>query len=289
MRRKFVITIVIIIALVTALLFYYLNRTQTKQSLVSFPEDQSLSFTRANTSLMAKKGNQNQLFSVNWKVSSATNKSTYLRQDISLLYEDGRLISVLNKWKNNTQALKQMKTIDASDSGHFEAITVHHAEAHYPNDVIKAKIKLTYDHLYIMASPLSHLTSFKIPMTTLEKEWYQVLDKTTHQQLHYILEQAYYKYKINPANYYIFPMSYLHVYNENCLPGLSSQETHRVISNLWEGLYNNYVMGIKTNQGNVISPLGSSIPYILFSKKGSHLLIVTQASSGEIILLKQMF
>lgn len=286
MNKKGLITI-IIVSLFIAIFIYVSLKDSTQQTLISFPEDTHVSFLTTQTSLSVEKGNQNQAFKLIVHTDSKTDKPVYLRQDVSLVYEDGRLIDIMNKWENNTDYLSQMSTIHAVDSGHFEAITIHHAETHYPDGMIRGKEKMTYDHLNVMASPLSHLTFFKIPVTPVEKEWYDVLYHTTKQQQHYILEQAYYKYHINPKSYYIFPLSYLHVYNENSLPNLSLQKTHQVISQLWEGLYKNYIMGIKTADGKVISPLGSSIPYILYSKDGSHLYIVTQTINKDIILLKQ--
>ncbi len=70
------------------------------------------------------------------------NRRAYLRQDVSLLFADGRLADVLSKWKTNTDAIDMEKTVRMRDSRVFSSRLVPSRRAAYrrehhkqPNDV----------------------------------------------------------------------------------------------------------------------------------------------------------
>ena len=277
----------LLFSLLTALFFYYLNyRQDTEQSIKYFPEDSQVRFIEKATTLRIKSGETEP--KLVWDVTSSTQQPTYLRQDVSLLFEDGKLMDIYSKWKENEAKLSHNQNFSITKSSHFEAISIHHAESHYSADSIKGKDRLTYDHLYVMKNAQNQLESFQIPVATEEKKWVQSLGKATQQEQHYILEQAMKKYRLDINNYYSFPLTYLHVFDQNALPQLDMKTTHRVISQLWEGVYNGYVQGIKLTSSQIENPIGSAMPLVLFSKKADECLIIIKSASGQLTMLKQL-
>jgi hypothetical protein len=276
---------ILITSFITALLlFYYHDRSDTEQSLTHFPDDPALSFESAATSIQFQPGSP---YTLLWTVESKINKPTYLRQDVSFLFKDHKLIGILSQWKEKTDEISQMKTFKENESGYFEAISVHHAENHYPNDVIKGKEVMSYDHLSVFNNDGS-FTSFRIPTHPNEKRFSQEKWQTLQLKQKDLMNLAAKRYHIDLSQYYGFPLSHIHVYSNQPLPGLSQKTTHRIISQMWEGLYKDYALGIHLSEDDIRDPIGSTMPVILFSKKADHLLIILQLNSGEITLLKQM-
>lgn len=269
----------------TAILLYYSHdRRDTEQSLTYFPDDPALSFEKASTSIAFQTGSP---YTIHWTVQSKINKPTYLRQDVSFLFKDEILIGILSKWKENMATLLQTKTINAEESGYYEAISVHHAENHYPGNVIRGKEIMSFDHLSVMKSPDGY-TSFRIPTLDEEKTWSTTKWRTRNLKQKDLITRASKQYHFDPNQYEAFPMSHLHVYATEPLPGLSQKTTHRVISQLWEGLYKNYALGIHLSENDIRNPIGSRMPVILYSKKADHLLVIIQLKSGEITMLEQV-
>lgn len=283
MKRLTIFSICTIITFTGIFLFLLLNDEQhtLKESLTYFPQDPNVSFSEYKTNLELTDQVDADEYAIKWTVSSTLQQNAYLRQDVSLLYEDGRLVKTMSNWKENVQELKQTKKIPREDSGHFEAVSVHHAEMHYPNDTIKSRQQMSYDSLYVTASPLSPMESFKIPQTEEEKEWQQILEHATMQQLHYVWEELITSYDIDTSKYYRFPLTYLPVYDRHTLPGLNKEQTNQAVGGLLEGLYKNYFFGIKKKNGEIVSPIGSTIPLLLLSKDSSHFLVLTRTPDGE--------
>lgn len=281
MKRK--LTIFILLAAITATSFYmYHNQTTSvKESIIYFPIDPTVSFKTADTKVNILEEKDEDEYTVQWKVNSTLGKKAYLRQDISLLYEDGILNDKLSKWVENEDVLQQKKIITSEDSGHYEAISFHHAEIHYPNDVIKSAQTMSYDQLYVIDSPLQPLESFKTPETEEDAINKKVLDHATNQQLKVIWHNLIKYFNIPVENYYMIPLTKIYDYSVIPLPGLTKEKTDQVIGGLWEGIYKNYFLGIKNETGEIESPIGSSLPLILVSKDMTHLLFLTETKSGR--------
>ncbi|HEU5140519.1 MAG TPA: hypothetical protein VFT51_11120 [Bacillales bacterium] len=265
------------------------EKTVLEQKFNYFPEDQSIDFVQYDTNLSWKDRLDEDEYTIKWSTGSKLDRSAYLRQDISLLYEDGLLIDKVFKWGDHTKQLQLEKTINREDSGHFQAISVHHAEIHYPDDTITSRQQMSYDQLYVTASPFSPMEAFEIPQNEEEKEWQRILNHATKQQLHYVWKDLLRDYQLSPKNYYRFSLPYLHIYNRNNLPGMTKKQTEKAIGKLWERLYDDYFLGIETEDGEIINPIGSTIPLILLDKKGERLIVLTKAANGENVKLVQTF
>lgn len=281
MKIRLLLFTCFIIILILTILIIISKKDTTLESITYFPIDESLTFKDAKTIIELIDQIDEDEYELKWSTTSEVNKPVYLRQDISLLYEDGHLKDIMSKWEEEKAVISQKKKLTSEDSGHFEAISFHHAEVHYPNDVIRSAQTMSYDDLYIIASPLHPLVSFKIPSSPEEKENQFVLDHATNQQLHNSWQELINYYNIPIEKYLPLPLTKLHFYNEETLPNMNKTQTNAAIGGLWEGLYKNYFLGINISANRTVSPIGSILPLILISKDATHIIILTETVEGE--------
>ncbi|GGH79746.1 hypothetical protein JOD43_001708 [Pullulanibacillus pueri] len=276
----------VLLSLFVAIFIYFLNHYQeAEESLTYFPEDSHSYFKHTETLLSLERKPSG--YALKWQISSQTNQSTYLREDLSLLFENGHLIQLYSKWKQNTDTLHHTQSLTIHQASHFETISIHHAEIHHADQKINSKDKMSYAHLYVTKKASDELDSYHIPVEPTEKQWNETFDQSQQQEWHDIITQAEKKYHFDSQDYYSFPLSYLHVFDTNALPGLSIKTTHRAVSQLWEGLYKGYIQGIQLSHQKTVSPLHSSMPLILYRHKADQFLIVIKTADGKIALLKQ--
>jgi hypothetical protein len=262
----------------------YMMPPKVQESITFFPIDPKVTYKKAATSIELIETPAQIL---NWKASSTLDRKAYLRQDASLLYSNGRLVSEFHDWKQNTDTILQEKQINIKDSALLQAITFHHAELHEKKDLIFSSQTMSEQQLYIILLN-SEAKSFITPESLDEKEWKQKLDEQTERMLQLSWNKGVRHFSIKLDHYQAFPLSEFNRRAKESLSGFSKSETARVVGNLWEGLYKNYLLGIKKADGTVESPIGSTIPLILVSNDKSHLLALTETAKGEPILLRQL-
>ncbi|RFU61894.1 hypothetical protein [Bacillus sp. V59.32b] len=270
--------------LVSALI-YFLYVKPVRETIIFFPIDPSLSFDSALTTITAKRSNHK--YAVDWKEQSVLNTDAFLRQDISLLYKNGKLAGILKDWKQNRRNLEQNESITEKESALFQGITFHYAEVHLPESDIVSAQTLTDDELYVILSPFSEFQSFRRPITADQKEWQHVMDQTTNSILKESLNQAIASFQIDTGRYRIASLIDLQSKQQELFSGFTDSKQKEIIGKLWEGLYRNYVLDIKKSDGSAISPLNSTIPYLLVSSDNKELLVVFTASDGSPAILRQ--
>ncbi|GCD81845.1 hypothetical protein PTHTG4_09070 [Parageobacillus thermoglucosidasius] len=281
--KKLVSIAALLLIIASFSLFIY---RPAKETIIFFPIHPHVTFSEAKTTLQLQPQKRDGKYSLLWSAASSLDRDAYLRQDISLLFADGRLVDRLAKWKTNSQTLTQEKIVAARDSRFFQAISFHHGELH-EGEMITSSQTMTSDYLYVIDSPYSPLVSFHRAATQDEKEWQNVLNKTTAEFLQHTSESLLSHFSIQKQQYYSLYLPDLIVYNEQPLPDLSMEKTQEIIGKLWEGLYKSYFLGIKKEDGSILSPIGSTTPLILISKDYSHLLVLTETKDGEKIRLTQ--
>ncbi len=281
MIKKIHYTIMLGMIGVFALILVNTTNSPVRESFTYFPPDPDVMFESASTSLSILTQEDEDEYTLNWKSESTLSEVAYLRQDISLLYEEGRLIDTMSTWKENTATIRQKKKIISEDSGHYETISYHYGEIHYPNDVIKSAQAMSYDQLYVIDSPMTPLESFKNASNDEEKEWENILDHALIQQSQLVFKSMINEYQLHPEDYYIIPLSSLYHYQDKPLPGLSVKQTKDTIGGIWEGLYKNYFLGISYSDGQTELPIGSTVPIILLHKESPYLLVLFQSKSGK--------
>ncbi|WP_077326977.1 hypothetical protein [Virgibacillus siamensis] len=252
-----------------AALFLFTYTTGDTPAITYFPMDQKTKFVHASTRLKLIEEMDKDSYRISWESESKSDQKLYLRQDAAMLFDNGRLIGIQSKWKENTAIIKMKQKLTGDDSSHFQTITYHHGEVHYPDDQIKSIHKMSYDQLYVIDSPNTPLDSFKIPENEDEDEWVRLLEHTTHQQLVYNWKNLMHHFKINSSKYKPVPLTKLYMYNDQPLPSFTQEETNQIIGQLWEGLYKNYILNAKVDQ-----QIKSYVPLILFDKQHKHLLVL---------------
>lgn len=262
------------------------NAAKTEESFTYFPPDRDASFQSAVTSL-ALTGDTNNGYTILWNASSVLDRKAYLRQDISLLYVNGRLKEKIGmEWKQKEEKIQLEKKVPEQNSAYFQAISFHHAEIH-SNDKITSTQKMTHDELYVLHSKFTPLHSFRQPIGKEEKEWKYVIDQMIEKRLKHSLLKAEKTYNINQKHYAIFPLTDMYQFEDSSLPGFSERETKKILGRLWEGIYKNYFLGIQKMDGTTADPSGSTIPLILIAKDQSHLFVISELKNGETMILRQ--
>lgn len=285
MKKDFVrlsISLIILIAI-----FYIFQQKQiAKESITYFPIDPTVSFPKANTSLTFSKKRFDE-YSILWQSNSSINKQAYLRQDMSLLYANGKLKSTMGEWKQNTLELSEEKTVVERESNLLQAITFHYAEIHDTNARIFSSQKISADNLYVVNSKFENTPlSFHTPNNLVEKDWATTMDKEALDYVDYSFRQGLKKFHIS-ANQYDTKLllTELPKYNDTPLPLFSKEQSAKIIGQLTEGLYKNYFLGIIKEDGTIVDPIGSSVPVLLINE--NHLLVLFTTEDGEPIVLRQ--
>ncbi|WP_096201260.1 hypothetical protein [Bacillus sp. FJAT-45350] len=289
MHRNNVLSVIALtIVSIGFVLFFYIDHPpHTRETLTHFPHDPGVQYTDATTSLKVLLLEDEDEYTLEWDTTSTLDEVAYLRHDISLLFEDGRLKDTMSSWKEESEAISMNEKINGEDSGHYEAISFHHSELHYPNDEIKSRQKMSYDELYIIDSPFTPLTSFKVPASEEDIESKRILDYIVKQQLTYVWEELLEYYNIPKDTYKKIPLTELHMYETKPLPSLDEKQTTKVLGSIWEGIYKHYVLGVSKHEGEVIDPIGSSVPLILLPHENDHFIVVFKTAEGERVQLLQ--
>lgn len=279
MKRKIII-IIVFISLIISTLLYFSSALTFQQTIGNFPIDENNQFSEVTTALQLIDLNDEDEYTLEWKTTSETTEKINLGHDIALLFEDGRLVEMMSLAKENNTLLTQRLKIAGEDSGHFEAITFHYRQKYYPNDIIKSLQAVSYDQLYVLDSPLSPIETFKKPSTTAEIDGKKILDTIIQQNLQYSWQELIDYFHIDSNNYHLVPLTSLAKFNEKKLPTLTSEETKELLGTTWSALYKHYFLGIEKQDGTIISPIGSSVPLVLYNKSYSHIVIIFISKDG---------
>jgi hypothetical protein len=285
-KKSIVFYSIILIIIITTVI--NLRNHKVQESITYFPIDSKVSFKDANTTLTLFSQNSKDQYSLQWKTTSTLDRMAYLRQDVGLLFSNGKLIGKLGLWKENIKRITQDKIVTQKDSAFFQALTFHHAELHENEAKILSAQTMSRVQLYVIHTPFSPLTIFQKAQSKEEVEWKETLDQKTNQ----LLKKSWYKgiqsYSINLSRYHFYPLTQFYFKPHETIAGFSEEQTNKIVGNLWEGLYKNYFLGIKKADGTIVNPIGSTIPLILLAKDQTHLLVLTETAKGEPIMLRQM-
>ncbi|BBW95598.1 hypothetical protein ACPVTF_12530 [Geobacillus icigianus] len=287
MNRRTTIAMALVILIgAAAFLSSVWERSRTAETIKFFPLDREAVFTEAKTSLTLNEKKQSGRYALRWATMSILNRPAYLRQDVSLLFVDGRLADVLSKWQTDTAALDMEKTVRTQDSRLFQAVSFHHAELHKNSDITSSQA-MSSAYLYVIDSPYRPLASFRRPQTAAEREWQRVLNKAVNEFLRHKADELLAHFSLAKDDYYALYLPELVAYTEQPLPGLPPAKTEAMIGRLWDGLYKSYILGIKKEDGSILSPLGSTMPLILIRKDYRQILVLFEAQNGDKIMLIQ--
>lgn len=219
---------------------------------------------------------------LNWTTYSTLLRPVYLLQNFSLLYHNNRLTEVSNVWKNGAIHLTAQKIINA-DSGYFQAITVHQAEMHQ-HEAIYGKEVASSAQLFVHANQ-NGFHAFSTPATDDEKRFAAAMLYHLNHQQRALLERAARQYTIQLPRYKLLTLADLADTPAEDVFSSDPQGAERISGQLWEGLYKAVVNGFQMGENQYEPAIGSTLPLLLIGN--DHVLIVTEAASDHIIVLKQ--
>ncbi|WP_035720877.1 hypothetical protein [Gracilibacillus boraciitolerans] len=276
--------IITCICMMIVLLLLLLSQRPVEEMIKYFPLDESISFDSATTELRLLHETGNDQYLIKWTSKSTLHDVIYLRQDVSLLYMDGRLKGMKGLWKEQEKDIKLELTFEESDSSHFQALSFHHGgEAHYPNDEIKSIQQMSSDHLYVIDSPYSALESFREPSSSSQEEWRETIEKTTNQQLQFTWKEWLTASNIQADDYILIPFIDIVQFQEQPISQLSQEQTDKIIGQLWEGIYKEYILPIS----NQTKTKNQMMPLILIDKDLDHLIVLFSNEQNQLETLYQ--
>ncbi|MGP4042353.1 hypothetical protein ACTWP4_20935 [Gracilibacillus sp. D59] len=283
MIRSRKLHIITCLLMMLALILLLLTKRTSEETIKYFPPDSSISFSSVDTNLKLLKETGNDQYMIKWTANSGLDREIYLRQDISLLYMDGRLKGMKGLWKESEKDIGLEVVFEESDSSHFQAISFHHGEVHYPNDKIKSIQQMSADQLYVIDSPHTALESFREPKSHMQQEWKKTIDKTTSQQLQFAWREWIDTANIEIDDYNLYPLTAIIQFQQQPIDGLTQEQTDRIIGQLWEGLYKNYILPI-ANQSKTNNQI---MPLILIDKNNDHLIVLFNNEANQLEKLYQ--
>jgi hypothetical protein len=275
----------LIIILVIGIIYQPFVKKEARESITFFPIDTSYSITDASTILKFMNGTRTH-YTLDWKVQSDSSEKVYLRQDISMVFQNGVFNNKMTEWKTTADSIEVEKELEGIKPGLWEAISYHQGEIHINEEKYRSMQEMTSDFIYTVL-PNGNYIGFKNPKNVKERQLRNQLNQETNQYLQRTLNEATNYFQIDKIKYDIIALQSLTTYNKKPLPGFSEEKSQEIIGKLWEGLYKNYFVHITTKSGQKVSPIGSSMPYILISKDKTHLFVLFQTAAGENIQLIQ--
>ncbi|HEY4602641.1 MAG TPA: hypothetical protein VIG73_15340 [Cerasibacillus sp.] len=264
MKKLTALYLMVIIILSTIILHRIYSQTET--TITYFPPDETVSFVEHSTTLdIIKLANKHA--EIEWNVHSKTNKPMYLRQDVSLVYADGKLKAIHNKWLQQTDLISFQEKL-TGDERVWQAITLHHGESHVNEETIRSKQLMSSDTLFIKRLSSDQVITFHQAQSVEEQ---RIKEELINQlQLHPFWDKLINHFNIQQNDYEMIPLTHLPEYSNKPLPNLDQKQTAQVIGQLWEGLYKNYLIPIVSAKKTI----QAGIPIILISKNHDHLLIL---------------
>src|SRR5690625_5225633 len=109
--RKYLVISYFIISLFCVV--YLLKSKLVTTTMQYFPIDEHVMFDDARTDLTYSYDETE----VHWTIDSKSSESAYLRQDISLLFENGKFKGVQNKWEQHKQKLSLTQKFKQKNNG----------------------------------------------------------------------------------------------------------------------------------------------------------------------------
>lgn len=252
------------------ILFSYIGFFQkTVPTITYFPPDESVHFDEANNSLSYE---NNTLY---WQSTSTTNKRTYLRQDLSLLFVNGYFKGFMNSWKRNEETIEFKEIINDPSPGLYTSISYHYGETQTDKH-IRSQASMSSSALLLDCTndPCVSLEPHTNMSPTIDQETALLTDLHRHWQ------QLADHFQIDITQFDQIALTDLVKYRDEPLPPYTQEKTDEIINHLWEGLYANYfvvLMETPEEEGNHMMPL------LLYAKDELYILYELHGKKEQLI------
>lgn len=270
MRSLSIVSItLIILCLGLGLLSFF---TKTERTITYFPIDPSKNFIQAETRFSFDEANQE----LSWKAHSKSSEPAYLRQDLSLLFVNGRLKGILNRWREQERTIELEESFPLTSPSLLQAISFHHGEWQ-DKERITSNQQMTNATAYLLEGNfVEKLTNKKDK--DLAKELITIIDS----ELNLYWEDLIQHYGLNEIDYLFFSLAELDHLAQYLTRKLSPEASAKIIGQLWEGLYKNYLLLAVEEHSNDYMPL------VLLAKDLSHLYVLFQIKGVDYQLRQQI-
>lgn len=266
------ITILFVSLLLIVVIIYQLNNL-TITTLNYFPIDSEVSFSDVATTIKQKQSDDQKPI-ICWQIQSTHEAVSYLDHDVGLLFRNGQLVSVQSKWSQQERQLFQETKLTAQPKSFYQAISYHYLELHQSEEQITSANQMSTAQLYVVNQNES--ASFETPKTMQEKSEAKKIMNRMNRSLENNWAEVIDYYSIDQERYDKIPLIELAQFKVLPLPGLTETDSTRVIAQLWEGLYKNYLLRMTEKQ---IS--GGYMPLIMIDKDHDHLLVLYTDHQGN--------
>lgn len=272
MQRKWTI----IIALLCLCLFFLLSESKSIQTVKYFPIHPDETFQMAETSLSNLKDQD----SIQWTTVSESETSMYLRQDVALLFANGRLMAIQNRWKQQVEKIEQTQNLSLKQPAYLQAIAFHHGEIHQEDDDISSIQHLSLTEQFLIPE------GNKLILTSDSDDTTERLRKETRGKLQQKWQTWLQTHELTQGDYHLIPLTALAQYETENLPGRNREQTNQIIGQLWEGLYANYILPLLDNKEE--TPTADMMPLLLISKDNSFLYVLYESDRKAEVLKQQL-
>ncbi len=270
----------IIFCIIFFIFILYQMNNKTTTTMKYFPIDETEFIKEAETSLSYNLEQRN----IEWKVHSSSSLPVYLRQDVSLLYENGVFKGLQSKWEENGSTLTLGEKFPPTQHAFLQSISLHHGEIHHDESTITSIQKMTHAKLYIIQEG-SEFNVLSEPKTPTERQLIKELSSQTTQQLQLHWNTLIDHYQLSLKDYDVIPLDKIVTYNDHPLPGQTIISTTSIIGQFWEGLYNNYLTLLMSYKKDIPTHY---MPVILFAKDQTHLLVLFEIDNEKHKLIQQI-
>lgn len=252
--------------------FLILSHLRTEEAITYFPTDEEAQFIETNTKLIPSVEKNNYIVSTR----SSTEEATYLRQDVTIVFQNGKAIIFLNKWKQDGQTITQDKTFHLQPTALLELISFHHAEIHRDNDISSIH-SMSKDQRFLLPD-----TSFTIPQTKKEIEVSNQIKNKVKAYLDRSWQDLIHHFSINQKQYIAIPLIKINKLPAYLNDHFSPLTIKQITGQLIEGLYKNYIL--QAMDLDVSDPM----PLLLLAKDRSHMLIVYSLNDEPSLLRQEL-
>src|SRR5699024_5494278 len=274
----------IFIFLICSIIIFLAIYKKTAPTITFFPLDSDTQFEYSDTDLLFSHDKGKKKYQLQWNVHSKSDRNLYLRQDVSLLFANGKLKGVKSKWEEDSAVIEIDETLQSEKEVLWETISFHHGERHLPNDIIKNIQIILHNRLYRIDYLDQQYIQVKDKALNYDKEKIQHIDDNIKKELLSHWDQLITHFNISIANYITVPLTDLYKYNDKNLPNMTKEQTKQILGQLWEGLYKNYIIPYVDTNDNQIT---NYTPIILFDKQGNHLIVLFELNNKKEMLIQR--
>ncbi|MDY0408440.1 hypothetical protein [Paracerasibacillus soli] len=241
-----------------------------EQTITYFPLDHAITFKKYYTHIQVEDENNKQIA---WTTFSLTDEIIYLRQDVALLFANGKLVGARTKWQQNTDSIKIEEKIPYESHSYWNGITFHYGESHYANEEIRSVQQISTDELFIGDN-----FHFKKATNKKERETEKLLKQHTNHDLKVKWNKLISYFNINQANYNEIALTDITLDKPLHFLNHSAEQVEQIIGQLWEGLYKNYLIpAFDSKSGD----FDTYIPLILIDKQETHLIVLFEINGSQ--------